>query len=325
MRVYYSSATPLNRLVTCDSLVCNYLGWDEEHVTFTSLPLFGVGPYLYEASVAYDTIRVFEYRHPFRRDGGQFFAVPLSIAETFNLVEIDFFTKMNQDWDVFAVTLYQGYREYDDNKSEEWGKVWISRPGVATARLLEDTRDSVGERRRALIKLADSFDPLKDYVIYEEGWEKPTKRNARGWKLTLLAGANVPPWAFYPWAWSMWVSNEKVQRSAVEYILRHVPEAELEVQFAVMQANKPKNRTNTARAWRIVADRVGSELGSDLGVIDYGSDTAVRAMPLKIANRMGTRTRIGEPWVPPLPRPEHAHPDESGRVLLAKPEGTELS
>lgn len=321
MKVYYSSPTPLvaGRMKECKNLVCELQGVGKlPHVTVSSKPTAGGGEYLYAADVQHEALSRYKYNDPFRRELADFYAVPLSVAEKYRWHETDFYEAAHEEWDTFNIQLFNGKRRYEQHETETWSQVWVPRPNIVKAEITEELDDHVGRRVKAQLKILPTFDQEQDYLIVEERWRKPMQPSTGSWKLKLFAGV-LPQWAFFPWAWTRWVENSMVQRSAVAHILFEVPNAHDEVSFALSQAMKRSNRVNTARAWRVVSDTISREIGHDLGVIDYNSDTAVRAMPLKIAGRM-ERGKCA-PWNPPIPKPEFKHPDESGRVLLVSPEG----
>lgn len=100
--------------------------------------------------------------------------------------------------------------------------------------------------------------------------------------------------------------DKEVRESAIAYIREHIPEVNIDIDYALRQENK----VNMARAWRIVADKVGSSIGTDLGMMATHSWTAVNAIPQRIVSRMGG-------WEAPREKPEFEHPQRSGRILLA--------
>src|SRR5690606_4751643 len=83
------------------------------------------------------------------------------------------------------------------------------------------------------------------------------------------------------------------------------PRARLDLLNAVQYAERKRAQGTIISAWQGVARLVGI----DPDQIPVRSWTAVHAMPIRIASRLG--------WKPPQPRPQYQRPEESGRVLVA--------
>lgn len=196
-----------------------------------------------------------------------------------------------------------------------WARVWVSRPGVATA-VVADERHSFVPGRLAWhedylavrVCLTDAFDPARDYLLVEHRCDaQPGVRVMRRERYELLAGV-MPAWADFPARWREWV--DAVANDAVRYLYawarardRHDMVADLDY------ACRKRTKHGRWGAWLAVADAAGVPRD----VLPGGSWTAIMALPVRIAARLG--------WRSPVPRPRYEAASTSGRVLLAGPEG----
>lgn len=320
MRLYYSSTKPLGGgFERCKSSLCITQGFGVfEHITLSTKPLGGKGPFLFVTDVPQLTVARYEYRNPFQREGGQFFAVPTSVASSLRFKPIDFYEAASSEWNIFHTVIVDRPTKAQAFDDEKWNKVWMSRSGIATAEIIEHIDDYAGTRMKARIKLTDSFNPETDYLIVEERWQRILNHNVNGWKLRSFAGY-VPRWAAFPWEWNRWVMNKKVLSDACRWIKWNAPFASFLVDEALEEMLLPNNRLNAGRKWAFLASEIGRHYNKSLGQFNYQNDTLMRSMPMKIASRL---VRVGgEQWVPSIPKPEHQRPEDSGRVLLVDEEG----
>lgn len=219
-----------------------------------------------------------------------------------------------------------------------WARVWASRPGIVRAETAQEHHEyrpgRLAEHFDQLtvrLILTALFDPERDYLVVEHKRSpNPYLRGSpRREGYELLAGT-MPAWADFPSRWQEWV--HAVRESAVEYLVRYAahawsaddsalydlrygyaqptsPRARLDLLDAVQYAERKRAQGTIISAWQEVARLVG--INPDQ--IPVNSWTAVHAMPIRIASRLG--------WKPPQPRPQYQRPEESGRVLVAGPDG----
>lgn len=193
-----------------------------------------------------------------------------------------------------------------------WARVWASRPGVVQAEVVEEEHayrpgrlayhhDRVVVR----VQLTSKFDHEADYLVVEHRRSaNPYLRgSSRAESFELLAGV-MPAWADFPRRWSEWI--HEVRGEAVRYLMER---ASGDVQDAILYAARKNSKGNLISAWGEVARL----LGIDPSSIPAGSWTSVSAMPVRIALRRS--------WRAPVPRPRYQKPEDSGRVLVAGPEG----
>lgn len=282
----------------CTSTICRYAGFNSPHVCFATTPLPGEGQWVYKVELPPNEIKRFSYRNLYRTEDVQHYAIPLGIAAELKREKTQFTEVTGRKWNEFMVSTLN-----EENRA--WGLVWVSHPEVANISVVRQEHDP--DITEVQVQLTDEFDPLKDYLIHETHWEVLNEYNKprEKWELNLLAGV-MPRWAAFPTAWAGWVFDREVKQSAIDYILSKVPDVAFDIEYASRQQNK----SNMARAWRIVGDKVGYLTGGDLGMLATHSWTAVNAIPQRIALRLGG-------WVPPKEKPEFEDPKTSGRILLA--------
>ena len=197
-----------------------------------------------------------------------------------------------------------------------WKRIWISRPGVATYRIIEEDhyRQTGGrlnyhhDRITVEVNLTDKFDPQKDYLIVEHK-RSPNpylSGSSRRESYELLAG-RMPAWADFPKAWAEWV--EQVRGEAISFLIEKADGSQWElVEYACRKAAKRR----IIFAWRQVAEAFGVEPP------EASSWTSVRAMPVRIARALG--------WRAPVPPPRfEARCEGRNAFLLCSPETLSLS
>jgi hypothetical protein len=285
-------------------------------IVFATEPLSGLGPWVY--SIDLPLTKVANYmlgNSAYRREGCSFYALPSQLVAESSPAREAYSDITGAAWNSFVVdVLDRRPKKGETDLLGTWALVWMSRDGVARAR--------VAERADNLLSLTvdttSEFNPERDYIVLEqhEEFSAPGGQHKETWRLFTVAG-RTPQWQAFPTEWQDWVSNTDVASSAMKYLIEIAPSLTREIEYAHFLESKH----NRARAWRDVADRLASLLSREQGrTVDLGkfaghSWTAVMAIPLRIAMRVSQQT--GSEWVPPIPKPEFQHPDESGRVLLA--------
>jgi hypothetical protein len=198
----------------------------------------------------------------------------------------------------------------------KWAVLWASREGVFSVKVAEKTDEFLSVEVTATV----DFDPDRDYLVCDEHEEQRVSFGTgvkETWKLVTLAGT-APMWVIFPTAWQEWVADTAVTNSAVKFILSYVPEARPEIDAALAVQNK----VNKMRAWESVLNIVNHTLSVrwreriSVGEIKMRSWTDILAVPARLAKRIG-EFRQATDWVPPKPKPDYQHPDDSGRFALA--------
>jgi hypothetical protein len=291
MLIYHTSQLSGAKFEPCD---CNRDSLDREaHVCFTSVPLAGHGPWLYVLEVPESVLRTYEYSNPLHPQSVRYFALPLSVASSYEAHEYPYEALVGSSWREWDLVLRDPADPHD-----KWSRLWVSRVGVATA-----VRKVEAGVEKAHVELTGLFDPSMDYVIVEH-----QKYGGRAFELELLAGT-MPGWADFPSRWHAWANDPENRRSALDYIMEVAPETRSEL---LKTEYRSRGKLEKIQGWRRVAGMVSSHINRDLGQIPAGSHTSVQAMPLRIAQRIGG-------WNPTLPKPEFESPESSGRVMLAAP------
>ena len=290
---------------------------DDSKVRFSTEPSPGQGVNVFSADIAQDVVSRFEYKDPFRPGRARWFALPVDLVRTLDLKRETFENVTGTPWNQWVVPVLDRRVPRNSTLRGKWAIIWVSRDGVASAKVSKKVEDVVLEVE---VTTLTEFDPERDYILVEHH-EEMAKEGGAGtketWSLETLAG-RTPQWAVFPTAWQEWVWNRDVVNSAVRYILKYAPSLKDEVNFAMGRDSK----LNKTRAWRNVNDEVGRALSRklnqpiDLGRLAGHSWTAVAAMPLRIAMRMSQHLP-NDPWNPPVAKPEYENPETSGRVCLA--------
>lgn len=267
-----------------------------EWVEFTDQPLAGYGDATYILDAPEGKLKQWEFTggEPNLIKGVRYFDIPARELSKFSIRTDSYRRLTGRSWNQWTILL----QAKTPDTARTVSQVWASRPGVALVKYIDDKNgDQLAE-----ITLTDDFDVAEDYLILET-------RQFRGkqWNLELLVGVN-PAWADFPAQWAEWVQDETVQKSAIEFLKQEFPDARPVIEIAENESDK----LNRIHAWHLVTSKVEQALGRNLGRINAGSRTSTLAMPIKIAEKIGT-------WVPPKPRPEYIDPDASGRELLAAP------
>ena len=303
---------------SCPLRVCASAGHTEPHLCFTTEPLPGMGQYVYSVDIPLALVDKYEYQNDFRQEKTRFFAIPLSLLEKYPITRDTFEQVTARPWNKWTIPVLDRRPVSGQQEMKgKWAILWASRPGVASAKVYRRTD---GFFLSVEVTTTSDFDPESDYLVVENH-EEMDRISGPGtketFKLVSIAGP-TPQWVIFPTEWQKWVWDRKVTNSAIDYILEHVPQVKTDVRYAMQKDSKQ----NKARSWRLVSDEVGRTLSAKLGEhIDLGklaahSWTSVAAMPHRIANRMSQHLPYA-PWVPPLPQPEYASPEESGRYALA--------
>jgi hypothetical protein len=265
-----------------------------EWIEFTDQPLAGFGDTVYIIELPEAKAKQFEFTdsEPNLLKGVRYFDIPARDLHNVH-VRVDSYRRMTgKMWNQWQIVL----KEAKPDPAHTTTKVWASRAGVCELRWLDNKKgDQIVQ-----VTLTEEFNLDEDYLVLET-----QHFFGRQWNLEVLAGT-PPDWVEFPVAWSEWVQREDVQKSAVDYLKATFPNAVLAIQLAEGETEK----VNKIRAWRIVAEKVSTELGRDIGKINAGSRTSTLAMPLRIAERAGG-------WNPPIPRPEFVDANASGRICLA--------
>ncbi|NLK38111.1 MAG: hypothetical protein GX299_08515 [Epulopiscium sp.] len=197
-----------------------------------------------------------------------------------------------------------------------WARVWTSRQGVATYHVAEENHH-IGKPGRMTphkdyvaveVSTTNMFNHEKDYILVEH--KRSANPNLRGSssreRYELLAGI-MPAWASFPSAWQEWVQERAVQEAAADHIIAKVPETREAVRYARQKSSKG----NIRRAWDDVRWLCSDAMGKEIDYPD-GSWTAVRAIPIRIAQKLGG-------FRSPIPRPVWQKRDASCSFLLVSP------
>lgn len=319
MILYCTSSRPTvsekGRVLPCPNRVCRQVGKTYPHLCFSTEPLSGMGEFVFSLDVPEPEVAEYEYGDGFRVEKqARFFALPHALVASHTLTRESYESITGNPWNEWTITVLD--RRPTRDILGRWALVWLSRDGVARARV--DHKSEDGRLLTIQVTATSDFDPEQDYVVVEHH-EESTKdfgKVKETWFLETCAGT-TPQWVIFPKLWENWVWDREVKDSALSFIMHAVPSVRRDVEFAHSRDSKH----NKSRAWRQVADDIGRVLSRDqhrpvdLGRLAGHSWTAVEAMPLRIAERLGNHIR--DRWVPPVPKPEFEHPNDSGRVLLA--------
>src|SRR5690606_9244974 len=161
VRLYHTTSRNVasgRDLPLCRSQVCRFSGFTHDHICFATEPQPGNGEWVYEIEVPVEKIFRFEFRYLFRRGMARRYAIPYRlVAET--PVRKFRFKDTGGSWNTFRVVLR------DAERNNLWGLIWMSRPGVATARVIEQRTQP--EYMLVEVKLTPLFDLESDYLIAE--------------------------------------------------------------------------------------------------------------------------------------------------------------
>lgn len=327
MKLYSATKRPTlveNGVVAaCPERICQVLGFTHPHLCLESAPSAGRGPHVHVFDFPDESLKEYEYVNDFSKVARTVYAVPHNLIISTKSQCQEYAEMVGREWDTSNITLLR--RDAVKPSTGQWALVWLSRPGIASAEIESktETPDGVPSFLSISLRLSDTFNPERDYVIIEEHEEgvATSGKPRETWKLFTWAGV-TPSWVIYPSLWQHWVNDTEVLDSAIQYIMEHIPQAIPDIEFARTRASKD----NIIRAWRQVAERASytltRKLGKqvDLGTFAQQSWTAVAAMPMRIARRIGQHLSK-TPWLPPWPQPEYEDPNKSGRVLLANSYG----
>jgi hypothetical protein len=195
-----------------------------------------------------------------------------------------------------------------------WARIWASREGIASVTTVIDDHkylpgrlDYHEDHVAVDVETTGDFDPERDYILVEHKRSpNPYLGGSSSRESYELLFGKMPAWADFPRAWAAWVHDKNVQASAVDHILRRVPDARAEVEYA----QRKRAKGTISGAWEVVARLCATATGRSMdGIWGTGSWTAVEAIPIRIAQRLGG-------WSPPVPRPIY---EKNGAVLVAKP------
>lgn len=313
-----ATLTEEGHLLDCPFHVCRMAGFTYPHLCFATAPLSGKGENVFTIDIPQAEIAQYEYQNEFRPATIRFFALPHALVQRYPITMGRYEEYVVTPWNQWVVPVLDRRADPATRLLGRWAVIWMSREGVATAKVFR----RAGEQRQLTylsveVQTTQYFDPEQDYIVVEHHKEQQRQEGSvkQTWELETLAGV-TPEWAIFPTAWANWAWDKQITQSAVEYILRHVPQVTREVE----EAQRTESKGETAWAWRQVADKIGRLLRIDLGKLAGHSWTAVQAMPTRIASRLSGHV-AGPPWVPPRPKPEYSDPDQSGRVVLANPYG----
>lgn len=302
--------------VVCPDPACEATERLTSHLCFASAPLAGRGGHVFSIDVPEQDVQRYRYQSSllFERDV-QLYAIPGSVVETWvpQMTRTTYEAVTGNPWNRWIIPVLDKRKRYGAGNGF-WGIVWMSRPGIAAAKVHRRNADYLSVE----VTLTQDFDPTIDYLAVEEHEETERTFGPPGVKETfalLMLAGKAANWITYPRLWKMWVESGDVQRSASQYLHRLFPELKEAIRFAETVAEKH----NKVRAWRQVADAINTILTRDLrrnvylGKFAGHSWTAVMAMPLRIAMRIGGHLR-DDPWEPPIVKPERDEPD---RIALA--------
>ncbi len=315
------SLTDGKAFIPCVQEICRLSGFLDPHLCFVTEPLAGLGQYVYTVDVPEDAVTQYEYENEFRAEiQARYFALPLPTINMLAPTQQTYSSITGNEWNKWVVPVLDKRPNRATKLKGKWSVIWISKDGVVGAKVYRKSPDNMFLSLE--LQAGPEFNPERDYIV-NEIHEEFDKDNGAGtketWRLEVLAGA-PPTWAIFPTAWQNWVFDKDVKTSAFDYIVRHAPQVK---EWAETALNARDSKHNKAREWRRVAEEVGRTLSRltkdhvDLGKFAGHSWTAVEAIPHRIAMRMTQHLPQQQAWVPPYPKPEFQHPDESGRVLLA--------
>lgn len=187
-----------------------------------------------------------------------------------------------------------------------WARVWASRPGIVTARVVkEEHRYQPGRPAYhhdlvvVEVGLTPSFDEQNDFLLVEhKASPNPWVGGSSHYEYYELLAGRMPGWADFPRAWAEWVREMHLE--AARFLAERFPDA---VNYALRKSSKSR----IIAAWRDVAEAAGVEPPP------ASSWTSVNAMPIRIARKLG--------WRAPVPPPRWEDPETAARVLVAGPRG----
>lgn len=185
-------------------------------------------------------------------------------------------------------------------------ELFASRQGVVTIEKVDDCFPT----NAVAVTLTRKFRPESDYVVRVV--------NKGGRLETQLIAGKEPRWCSFPAQWAAWVENPAVVDSAIAYIVSRVPAANDKLVIAARKVGKQKR----VEAWSEVARVCELDVAKIRG---KGTWTAVKAMPIRIAQALSGDGKRGQKWEPPVPRPIYKDAQSSGRVLVAGPKVAAVS
>ena len=219
-----------------------------------------------------------------------------------------------------------------------WSRVWASRPDVVSVRVLESTWQSgagypAWRRAHTVVEIETTCEfGERDYLIEECRYTpQPGLGGSGGEESFRLLAGTMPAWADFPSAWQEWVA--KVRDEGVDFLIAYAagergasaerieefryygepprsPQARPDLLKAILHAERKCAKNRIISAWVDVAGMIGFGEEQVRRIRGTGSWTAVRAMPIRIALRLG--------WVPSVPKPRYQKMEE-GAVLIADP------
>ena len=184
-------------------------------------------------------------------------------------------------------------------------RVWASRPGVVSVETVEDYYKCTPgrlsfhtERVEVRVTLKAEFNAERDWVAVEYHRTSQFFRGGTRWQV--LAG-KPPSNADFPEKWAQWVGD--MEPLAAEWLSHHHDRL---ISEAAKHAARKTAKNLKCSAWRDVA----AMAGLDPEIIHRGDSwTQIRAMPVRIAERLG--------WRPPRPRPRYGSWDAVQKTLVA--------
>jgi hypothetical protein len=321
MRIFITLPTATIPSSGANQWLGNILGNRKAYVVAASAPMACWGEWVFVLDISATEVTQYRVQNPLgpQDRSVEFFYIP--VARAASVVATPYKLLTGREWNETVVTVMDRRAKRPKDTSVEWSLLWGSRRDLAELLVIHTSPTLV----QVSVRLAKDFDFSRDYLCVETHTERANERVVGGvkesWWLGHLAGF-APDWATFPPAWKTWVYDTEVQQSAEEYILDHVPEAAL----AFAEARGYTDKQNVISGWHVVKDIVDRELkrelGSDVtvGKLASNSWTALTAMPLRLAQRLGNY--VTDQWEPPMPKPDFADPETANRVLLANPTGT---
>lgn len=185
----------------------------------------------------------------------------------------------------------------------DWARIWVSREGIYTLKVVSEKHAKGpyhSDRVVVDVEPNEMFDHETDYIIVEHKRSHNPYLNgsSRHESYETIFGQE-PDWASFHRKWREWVESNT--ESAADFLRRH---PQKEVKKAAEHAARKKTKRKRFDAWEEVASLLGVTLQTNY------SWTAVRAMPIRIAEKAG--------WSAETPRPRFQKREDSGALEITQ-------